>query len=504
MSPLRPGHFVLALAFLSACGSERILEPPPPFTVGPRDSFVQEGMLLQIKSFLSPGAPVPAFSAEWSSSNAAVAAVDQMGLVTALSPGKAIIRVHWGTGVDSAAVTVKARDGSSLVAFGWTTCGATATAGEVCWGENRYGQTGTRLASEIVYTPTAVPAAVTWRSIAMGWNHACGVDTLFDIYCWGLNSSGQLGMGTFSDPVLPSRKVDSQKKFAAVAAGGAEWRPNIEVEVFAAQLTCALTREGEAYCWGYSGDPQRTADVPSSTPKVAATGIQFATISVGNGYVCGVARDRRGYCWGNNDFGQLGRAISPFDRSVQEIDGNLRFESISAGGLHACGVTVAGDAYCWGANESLQLGAPTTTTCVFRGLPRKCSPQPVPVTGGFKFTSVAASGWGAISAITAITPTYREHSCGLTVEQNIVCWGNNDGGRVKRRVLPSDPFDAPPIRLPFGEKFRTVAVGESHTCGVLVDGQVWCWGDGARGQMGIPQGVFRADFGAVSGTYVFK
>ena len=494
----------LAIAALTGCRTDHILEPSFGFTVGPRSSFVQEGMLVQLTPLVADGMQVPATAPAWSSSNVSVASVNDAGLVTALSAGSAFIRANWGAEADSVEITVKRSEGSSLVAFGKTTCGATTTAGEVCWGENRYGQTGTRVAAEVVFVPTPVPAAVTWRSIGGAWNHACGVDTLFDLYCWGLNNVGQLGMGTFSDPVLPSRKVESEKKFVAVSAAGPELQASVDEETFKSQLTCALTRDGEAYCWGFTGSVQRSGEGPSNIPKPVARGIQFASISVGNAYVCGVARDRRGYCWGNNDLGQLGRETSAFDRSVGEIAGNLRFESISAGGLHACGITTDAAAYCWGANETLQLGASTISTCNFRGAPRKCSKTPVAVGGGFRFTSVVASSWGSTTATTSFVPQYREHTCGLTIDQRIVCWGTNDAERIVSRIDVNDPFELPPTLLPFGEKFLTVAVGEAHTCAVLVGGQVWCWGDWVRGQRGIPPVEHPLDINAVAGTYVFK
>ena len=502
---LAAAHILLLCSIGAACNTERILEQATPFTIAPRNSLVQEGMLVQLEAYLATDASVNADPMVWSSSNASVAEVDSKGMVTALSAGVVTIRAMSGTVVDSTLVTVTSADKGSLVAFGRTTCGATTTAGEVCWGENRYGQTGTRIPNEIVFVPTPVPAAVTWRSLDGGWNHACGVDTLYDIYCWGLNNFGQLGMGTFSDPVLPSRKVETDKKFVVVSAGGIDWQTRFDGDVYSAQLTCGLSRTGEVYCWGSPGNLFTTGEQPSSVPKRVAPGLLFASISVGNAYACGVTIDRRGYCWGNNDLGQLGRAQSSLDRAPREIEGNLRFEQISAGGIHACGTTVNGDAYCWGANESLQLGASTTGKCLFRGVETSCQTRPVAVAGGFKFKSVQASDWGSPEAVTAFELTLRGHSCGLTPEQDIVCWGNNESGRIKRRLDFTEPFSLAPVKLPFLEKFRTLAVGESHTCAVLVNGgQVWCWGDGTRGQRGIPQGTFAIDFAAVAGAFVYK
>lgn len=506
-----PARHTLAccLAFtciISACGSERVLAPMAQFTLSPRNSLLQEGMVLQLKALVATDGPAMEGPVTWSSSDMTVASIDANGLLTARSPGTVMVIATAGTVADSTGVSVQSRERVTLVASGDTNCGLTTTSGAVCWGENSFGQTGTRSVAQVVFVPTPVAASVTWRSLAASWNHACGVDTQADIYCWGLNGSGQLGMGDASDPVIPSRRVAGDRKFVSVSAGGAAWQPASDIEIITAQQTCGLTLEGEAYCWGVQGNPVTSGDTQSNAPRAVAPGMRFASISVGNGYVCAIAIDRRAYCWGNNELGQLGRAQAAFDRGPRLVEGDLRFERISAGGLHACGIAVDGSAYCWGANEALQLGAASSGQCSYRGTVVQCQTRPIAVTGGYRFTSISAGSWGEAPSFFRPPSGYTSHTCGVTVAQDIVCWGWNAQSQVWRREHIIIPQTMPPTLAPFeGVKLRAVATGGTHTCAVSVENRAYCWGNPSRGQQGVPQNETHPNFHKlVAGGFLFK
>jgi alpha-tubulin suppressor-like RCC1 family protein len=128
--------------------------------------------------------------------------------------------------------------------------------------------------------------------------------------------------------------------------------------------TCALTGDGQAYCWGNgeegalgTGD---TAD--RSVPTPVATDLRFSVVSAGGSHTCGVTLTGEAYCWGANDQGQLGVGGSGAGEvtTPAAVAGGMTFRDIAAGGEHTCAATVDGRALCWGANDEGQLGNGTT------------------------------------------------------------------------------------------------------------------------------------------------
>jgi alpha-tubulin suppressor-like RCC1 family protein len=92
-------------------------------------------------------------------------------------------------------------------------------------------------------------------------------------------------------------------------------------------------------------------------------GPPFLAVSGGENHTCGIAlANRRMYCWGGNQFGQLGTGGPPTAVVLPTpISGTLAFMAVSAGAGHTCGITIQGQAYCWGLNSDGQLGDSTTT-----------------------------------------------------------------------------------------------------------------------------------------------
>ena len=85
--------------------------------------------------------------------------------------------------------------------------------------------------------------------------------------------------------------------------------------------------------------------------------LSFTTISAGEAFGCGVGTDQMLYCWGSDEFGQIGNGqdgagATPSLATVK----THRFTTVSAGGAHACALNLAGTAYCWGNDASGQLG----------------------------------------------------------------------------------------------------------------------------------------------------
>lgn len=186
----------------------------------------------------------------------------------------------------------------------------------------------------------------------------------------------------------------------------------------------------------------------------------LAAISAGGSHTCGLFETGTAYCWGENDFGQLGDGSTNDSPRPAPVAGGLSFERISAGGTHTCGLTAAGQAYCWGFNNFGQLGDGTNTQ----------RDHPVMVGGGHLFTAIDA-GW--------------DHTCGLTAAGDAYCWGGNEFGPLGDGT--NDDRNTP-VSVVFGLTFRAIAAGAYHTCALDSTGEAYCWGRNQFGQLGFGPG----------------
>lgn len=136
-------------------------------------------------------------------------------------------------------------------------------------------------------------------------------------------------------------------------------------------------------------------------------------------------------------------------------------EQVAAGGLHTCARTGDGRIWCWGRNDIAQLGVGEDT-------PRTIRSAPVPVPGLLGTLGLAAGD---------------AHTCVITAERGVRCWGLNDAGQSGeasfryQRGAPGavDGLERPVLAL---------ALGGSHSCALLEGGEVRCWGGDESGQLG--------------------
>ncbi len=181
-------------------------------------------------------------------------------------------------------------------------------------------------------------------------------------------------------------------------------------------------------------------------------------ISSGGEHTCAVTNTGLVECWGPNSSGQLGNGTTSNSALPVTVLELTDATSISAGGAHTCAITSAGGVKCWGRNWYGQLGNGTTTD----------SATPVDVSGlDSGVVAVVAGG---------------SHSCALTSGGAIKCWGENrfvqlgDGTSTDR----STPVDVS------GMSSDVVAISASndHTCALVTNGGIKCWGSNTRGQLG--------------------
>jgi uncharacterized protein YjdB/alpha-tubulin suppressor-like RCC1 family protein len=190
----------------------------------------------------------------------------------------------------------------SVYAGGSSTCAIAVNNAAYCWGANGLGQNGEGGALSYGNTYRTSPIAVTgghsFRSLSLGNQYTCGVTVNNEGFCWGSNN-GKLGDGGFTDTSTP-RAISGGHRFTEISAGF--------------NHSCGLTTLEQIYCWGGNGNGQLgNAAASAPSPVLAINGVKAAEVEVsgiGTGsssFTCAVSKDRlTTWCWGRNDFGQLG------------------------------------------------------------------------------------------------------------------------------------------------------------------------------------------------------
>lgn len=195
----------------------------------------------------------------------------------------------------------------------------------------------------------------------------------------------------------------------------------------------------------------------TAAPAAAATG--RTAITAGVGHTCALNAAGGVECWGDNQLGQIGDGTLLNRWTPVGVTGlSSGVKAISAGGDHTCALTTAGGVRCWGSNESGQLGDGTTTD----------RPTPVNVVG-------LGSGVAAISA-------GIDHTCALTTNGAVKCWGANRSGQLGDGTTDDQPVPVDVTGL--GSSVSAVSAGGSHTCALTAGRAMKCWGANYAGQLG--------------------
>lgn len=348
-------------------------------------------------------------------------------------------------------VAIAGLEGATLLRAGYAHSCALRSDGTVhCWGQNTHGQLGdgTTLAR---LAPVPVAGLVDATTLAMGANHGCALVAGGRVWCWGGNAAGQLGDGTTEARASPV-EVAGVTDAVAVVAG--------------AEHTCALVAEGGARCWGDNSAGQLGDGTVVSRPwAVPVLGVDGAiTIAAGYFHTCILRADGGTACWGNNLFGQLGDGSTASRPLASPVAGTLRASSLAAGGLHTCVVDATGGVACWGWNERGQAGGADGVERVL---------TPTPLAGLRDATLVVAGG---------------EHTCVLRADGRPACFGANDYGQLGDGTLVDARQSAVVQNLSGPVNGLGLVAGAQHSCSLLADGNVHCWGDNERGQCGLTAG----------------
>jgi alpha-tubulin suppressor-like RCC1 family protein len=271
---------------------------------------------------------------------------------------------------------------------------------------------------------------------------------------------------TWSCPAVPGGVAQS---CVVESGGGAVCGIKTAAVAIATGYTfaCAVTTAGAVWCWGmnYYGQLGDGTKVDHTVP-IPVEGLDSGVTSVvaGSSHACALLKTGLVECWGSNFAGQLGDGTKT-DRSTPGwvIDLEDGVAAISACNNHTCALLTNGSVRCWGYNFAGQLGDGTTID--------RSSPVQVA---------------GLESGVKAVVPGVGR-TCAVLSTGAVLCWGNNDFGELGDGTNQDSAAPVQVIGLTSG--VSAVSGGGGHTCALLVDGTLKCWGVNPFGQLGDGTGV---------------
>lgn len=367
-----------------------------------------------------------------------------------------------------------------------------------CWGENltgglglgnRYdhgddpGEMGRQLGRVDLGTGRTATA------ISGGDSFTCALLDDGGVKCWGRNHEGQLGQGDDLNrgsgagqlgDHLPPIDLGAGRTAAAITAAGSH--------------ACARLDDGTVKCWGIGpvlglgipSDRDNRGDDPGemgdALPAVdLGAGHSVVEIATGIAHTCAILDDGSLKCWGRNYAGQLGVGDS-LDRGMRAGDMGDMLPAVdlgtgrtavhvAVGGATTCALLDDGSLKCWGDGQYGQLGRDAYHVGT------------EPHHMGDRLPVVELGPGRTARAITV----GDEHVCAVLDDASLKCWGRNEYGQLgqgdttSRRDIPAMAA----VDLGTARHATAIAAGTDHTCAVLEEGDVKCWGRNARGGLGL-------------------
>ena len=331
-----------------------------------------------------------------------------------------------------------------------------------CWGDNTYGNLGNGLHGTGVFS--SLPVEITSFGtglypvkVATGGHHSCAILNDGTVSCWGHNNQGQLGDGTQISRYTPTPTVSLGVgvKAVDVVAGG--------------HHSCAVLDDGNVKCWGSNvygqlGDGT-TTDSHSPVSLSGFTGAsQAISITAGWTYTCALIEDGSVKCWGRNQRGQLGLGASGSPSltptQITSFGSGLYAVDIDAGWAQTCAVINDGRIMCWGQGNNGRLGTGNSA--------QQTTPAFTASLGANRYAKQVVQGGG--------------HGCAVIDDGTVSCWG---GGMATGTGTTSDVFiPTTTDSLGVGRTAHAIIAGTGHSCAILDDATMACWGAGTAGKLG--------------------
>jgi hypothetical protein len=329
--------------------------------------------------------------------------------------------------------------------------------------------------------------------ISAGSRHTCAILENASVKCWGKNSSGQLGYGNVNDRGDDSGEMGDNLTVVDLGTG----RTATAIST-GHGFSCAILDNASVKCWGYNSTGQLgyghnnnlgdgSDEMGDNLPVVdLGTGRTATAINTGWYHTCAILDNASVKCWGKGSNGQLGYGnTNHLGDASGEMGDNLPVvdlgtgrtaTAISTGAEHTCAILDNDSVKCWGSGDNGYLGYGNTNK--------------LGDGSGEMGDNLSVVDLGTGRTATTISTGYGQ-TCVILDNASLKCWGYNGTGQLgyghnNNLGDGSDEMgdNLPVVDLGTGRTATAIGTGSQHTCAILDNASVKCWGNGSNGQMG--------------------
>nr|MCH9662990.1 Ig-like domain-containing protein [Gammaproteobacteria bacterium] len=334
-----------------------------------------------------------------------------------------------------------------------STCAVSTTGDLYCWGSRGFDDSN-------LNSPTRETTATNWVQVSGGDVHDCVINSDRQLHCWGSAANRRLGLQFASGRMAP----------VIVHATGSGAHEQFSV---GNSHTCLIdagpnaSPGGRLYCWGIGANHRLGLDAVADVSLLGNGRVgmdeTWVQVSAGGAHTCATNAGGELHCWGSGTSGQTGQGGTPTSATVTttpaQVGSATNWLVLSAGEAHTCAINTSGGLFCWGEGDNGRLGLNATTD----------SSTPAQV--------VSATSWSQVGAGGA-------HTCAVAAAGTLYCWGEGDNGRLGQGMDDTADKNVP-TQVGTDTDWSMVSVGEAHSCASKTDNQLFCWGKGASGQLGL-------------------
>lgn len=313
------------------------------------------------------------------------------------------------------------------------------------WGENEFGQLG--LGSTTDYSsPTAVGQDVNWSAISKGQEHSLAVKSDGTLWSWGRSNNGQLGHGTTIDLSSPVQ-IGSLTTWSLVSAGQ--------------NHSLALKTDGIVWSWGKNNRGQlgiNSYTNKSSPIQVSGSNSGIKSIATADEFSFMLKTDGKLFAFGHNTSGGLGTGNTNVTKFPTQVGSASDWDAITAGGNNGHAIKTDGTLWGWGQSFAGKIGNGDGFINIS---------SPIQISGLTTWTSVV---------------TGRDHSFATKSDYTLWTWGLNEQGQLG---LSNTTVKSVPTQVPGGAIWSKATANASLSLAIRTDGTLWAWGRSWSGGLGI-------------------